>query len=244
MRINEITEDIDDPEEKKKHTTIAKRGEILKFIQTNCSDAWDALALTNRHIYKGFRRRTDDAYITDASQMLRSSQNTGNFYTEFTSIYSQNWKQLPPRNRSLICTNNRSIAYGYGKVYYIFPENGTKIGICPDEDFWDSFMESGIGSMGDFADNMQDIMQALHFDIKKFLTVVIPHDAYPAFWKELAPFKGETVYEAVEKLLDPQKNRFKVLSTQQYYAQEQGRSNEVWFSGRAAMVREDIINDL
>jgi hypothetical protein len=34
----------------------------------------------------------------------------------------------------MICSNNDGIADGYGDIFMVFPYNGTKIAVCPDED--------------------------------------------------------------------------------------------------------------
>jgi hypothetical protein len=246
MRINEITEAVVDPESAKEHTTTALKGEVLKFIQTKCYDAFEGIHKSH-FICKGMKRREEPFYFTDSSKILRTSQNTANFYTEFTSNYSELWQQLPPRNRSLICTSSASTAMGYSRskpVYYVFPVNGTKIGICSEDDFWDSFFNYGkIESMGEFAEHMHDLQNGLNLNMADFLATIIPPNASTHNWYELFKYRGKTVYDALEDIMNPMKNGFTVLNTAQYYS-NRIFNKEVWFSGPAALVRSDIINDL
>ena len=90
-------------------------------------------------IYRGQR----DGYINSpfiSTPNYRISQNANyNIYTRLLSDILPSWKEYPKRNHSFICTNNINRADDYGNIYIVLPKNGTKLGICPEEDIWDSF---------------------------------------------------------------------------------------------------------
>ena len=70
----------------------------------------------------------------------RVSANTSNIYTFYTSNLLPSWKDKPKRNKSFICSLSRLYAENFGEeLYAVFPHNDAKIGICPNDDLWDSF---------------------------------------------------------------------------------------------------------
>ena len=93
-----------------------------------------------RIIYRGARRQNHikAAIVTPG---IRISQNTSNIYTRLVSDVFLSWQDFPKRNRSTICSTSyvKAEEYAYYYPHVIFPQNGTKIGICSQSDFWDSF---------------------------------------------------------------------------------------------------------
>lgn len=156
MRFYEINEAAVSRDEVKANTERLEVTKTIDYLKANCSDAFDAYA-KGKAIYKGFSSDRERVTIVDASKIQRTSQNTNNIYTYFTSNVSQKWKAFPPRNRSLICSTHYGTAYNYaratGTVYVIFPFNGAKIGVCPTYDMWDSFgvtMNEDLNSFAEF----------------------------------------------------------------------------------------------
>lgn len=69
-----------------------------------------------------------------------STSSTFNNYISIILDNSEKWKAYPKRRASIMFTDSLHIADIYGTtVYYIFPPNNAKIGICPSSDFWDVF---------------------------------------------------------------------------------------------------------
>lgn len=114
--------------------------EIAKALQLpEYSDAVAAFKKGKR-IYRGDKSQKEHLgmFITPG---IRVSQNTSNIYTKLMSELLPSWKNWPRRNRCVVCTNSKDVAYRYGKryVFSIFPQNGTKIGVCNSSDIWESF---------------------------------------------------------------------------------------------------------
>lgn len=99
-------------------------------------------------IWRGFGKMNipyeEDVIVFDPTNLVRKSANTNNFYNLYISEIDPNWKNFPPRNKSLICSFNMKEASTYSNspenLAMIIPLNlKEKIGICPKEDFWISF---------------------------------------------------------------------------------------------------------
>ena len=112
---------------------------MTRFFKKDYSEAWKAYQKGHR-IYRG-DRRLEGNFVIGVTPGIRVSQNTSNIYTQLFSHLLPSWEEYPPRNRCAVCTNNVNKAEGYSNndIFYIFPKNGTKIGICSARDIWYSF---------------------------------------------------------------------------------------------------------
>lgn len=112
---------------------------LYTALNTKYSEAWKMFSSMSGVLYRG---KSFSGYILEQIPSLRKSENTSNIYTRLLSDILPSWSKYPKRNKSFICTSNYSKASGYDKnggLYIILPENGAKIGICPEDDIWDSF---------------------------------------------------------------------------------------------------------
>lgn len=121
------------------YNTITEE-QVVQFLLTDFSEA-----LNSQPIYRGME--TNDYYIISPDKNNpRKSANTYNYYTLIINN-SVPWKNFP--NREIICSTSARTATSYGLVYRIFPRNGAKIGICPDNDIWGSDFESNNNALYD-----------------------------------------------------------------------------------------------
>ena len=127
-------------ESKPTKTRITNKDELFELLKTDFSDAYD-----NWLNGKGIIRGSDDIgkhCILETGK--RKSKSISNVYTMLMSDLLPCWSEFPKRNRSFICATNAEIAESYagknGRVYYVFPENGSEIGICTSRDIWYSFV--------------------------------------------------------------------------------------------------------
>lgn len=129
--------------------TILNEVQLKELLNTDYSSANKVYNNNNNnapHIYRGMTGVFDIAKIQPG---VRKSQFTSNIYTQLISEILPSWKDYPKRNRSFICTNDKSKAYLYtrgtqGSVYEVLPKNGAKIAICPAKDIWKSFKGSNL----------------------------------------------------------------------------------------------------
>lgn len=257
MKIADITEAFVDREEAERNTSDIEPTKFIAALKENCSDALSGMKNNMGYIFKGIPGMKKEFFLYDSSTVERTSANTNNFYTLFMSKYSPEWAKLPPRNKSVICSSSYEMARGYGTPFQIFPFNGTKIGVCPEDDLWMSFGKSGIKDLSDFNDQMAVLMTRIfanrdtfsYFDVKKinvviannieqFLKMTIDSETMPKMPQWFTPFIGKTVGEAVNALLSPK--YFKLLNTRSYFS-EIIENKEVWFSGKCIIVRQDLI---
>lgn len=123
-----------------RRTRVINKEEFENFVHMNCPKYLDNMR-KNKYlsgIYRGVK--TEDPYFYgDSSQHVRKSANTWNYYTLLLDHILPNWTNYPNRSQSFICTTYRHTAGRFGNTYIVFPKDGTKVGICPRNDFWDSF---------------------------------------------------------------------------------------------------------
>jgi hypothetical protein len=244
MRFYEIAEAILDPKKAAEYTKSIDIPKAIAIAETHCSDALNAYVKTGKSLFKGFNNWSaenkfeSNFYAIDSSQIARRSQNTTNIYTFFTSKISQAWKQFPPRNRALICSTSVNYAKNYGTIFCLFPENGTKIGVCSSYDMWEAFENTGIDSLGDFAAFFNKQMlewakrrQLMHSDAKSWDYGANKLDKFiPEFLKQpLSELvendenyygidrysKNMTIGQYMERVLDPVANDFSIVTPNQ-----------------------------
>jgi hypothetical protein len=261
MKIKELEEAIVEPKMAKDYTVNIAAEKALAILQTHCSDALDVYTkpmgfgvkgTAPTLMYKGLRGFDKPYFAMDPSKIQRESDNTTNFYTQYLSNYSPNWKTFPPRDRSIICSSTKNYASTYGTLYIVFPENGSTIGICSGQDFWESFERgAGIDSMGRFAKIMSSAFNLTKLPMEKFLAAKLKQVSYMGwgyseylsnneYFRKYSP--DTTIGEALEDLLDPNKNGFKMITTSDLVSMPDNK--EVWTSGRCILVKYNFFNKM
>lgn len=265
MFISEITEGVVNQKKAKEYTISINEKKLISLLTTHCSDALNAYLKSKKGIYKGFDYRFNgkDFYAIDSSQIERKSQNTANFYTLFLSKFSEKWKKFPPRNKSLICSSSIEYAEGYTygeNLYIVFPENGTKIGVCSKKDIWISFKNSNVKNLSEFAKDMtfavirwseiKNIKGDFDYKLSLFLKQTLNdmdsiidqkiRFSNTAYFKNID--KNTIIYDALEQILDPDKNDFMISDTSQISSLP--KNKEVWFSGKCVLVKYNLMKDL
>ena len=113
-----------------------------KWIDKHGSKAFERAKLGNK-IYRGVSGIKGDYFIIDPKKgkPRRSAYVGSNFYTLLMDNLPS-WKQYPKRSQSVICTTDLSKANDYasnGQPYIVIPKDGSKIGVCNDDDIFTSF---------------------------------------------------------------------------------------------------------
>lgn len=108
--------------------------EAISLIRDNCKEAIDKAR--QRHFsYRGYK---GDAPYYSIDPSTRERVSGANLYNALVSILPS-WKDYPPRQKSVVFTNNREAATTYGSAYWLFPFDGAKIAYCEGEDCWFEF---------------------------------------------------------------------------------------------------------
>jgi len=235
----------------------------FETIKDKCKNAYKAYT-NNQIIYRGYSNYMGQYAIIDPkSGKPRKSANTSNHYTILIDN-SPNWKGYPKRSQSLICSNSYGYSKGYGKVYEVFPyDQGTKIGICPERDFWFSF-EEGIGetnSLDYFNFALARLLRRrdIEIDISKFTA----HTQYTnaldfadtqlrkkdleVMKDEIDPilkswnYKKDTLKQHINDILDPNKNGFKVVNDARKIPKvSKGDGQEMWTDTKCVLIESSL----
>jgi hypothetical protein len=220
----------------------------IDLIKTRCSE------MVYNPLFRGLERTSTPFLAVDSSQIKRSSKDNSNEYTELMSNTLQSWKGWPPRDRATICLSNAQYAasmYGQGEFYFVYPENGTKLAIAPDNDIWNSFSYL-LDAVG------EELEKAKAFGMLDSVMSYTKHRgsahgaatfeqalALPAnliFTSIGSKTKGRTILQFLEHFMAPGRNGFELTTTSQY--SKRSGEHEVWFSGRAVLVHQDAARKL
>jgi hypothetical protein len=253
---------------KTRSASIEKESELLKMLSSDYTDAVKAFNNGNK-IFRG-TSSTDDYMITDPSIGTRISANTYNYYT-LVIDNSSAWKAYPKRSKSIICTSSPEYADEYGTIYAVFPINGSKIGVCSDEDFWDSFpvLTTAFTRAGIDAPPLLDTLTRFlgqligligsQLYIKTLPTLKKAFTAFDTFIADKEYTKRPSLntkalftilemldykgnlFTSVENLLDPVKNKFKLENIRDFTVE---KHHEVWTSGKSIMINIDKVDDI
>lgn len=227
--------------------------ELYEFIKKNCSDA-----LKSPPIWRGIISDEDFFKFDSTKLPLRKSANTSNYVNLFVSAMKK-WKLFP--RRQVICTTDRMYAAGYGSVYRVFPIDGTKIGVCPNSDFWifPYLREKTANSIYGLDQKLEDLIQQLRLDIEdsgnvdpailssldkaaedpKALLYALQlagkyYSSRKTFYNH--PIVDErSIINLLTDWLDPVKNEFEISTSKQL-----PNNNEVWFDSEAVLVKERV----
>jgi hypothetical protein len=217
---------------------------IFRMIQTNASDAYLA-AKSGRPIFRGMRNLSIPVFLVTPRNKTRVSANTTNHYNLlFSNLPS--WKDLPPRNKSLICTTNLYTAKEFGpQTYLVFPLDGAHLGVCPAEDLWRTKIEE----MNVYLEAFNDWMSWSNVSVKSYDTLLqsflLHTDTLSepdsdllisnSFLKKVKKCKTkEDVIRLLDTALDPSDNGITPITSQEIDKIPFDR--EVWTDSKSYMV--------
>ena len=225
--------------------------EAISLLNKHCRQAMNNF-FVGHPIYRGLKNNNYYLWI-DPSDFERKSANTKNYYTLLIDN-SPYWKDYPKRSKSIICTMDNNTAIEYGHDYIVFPYDGAKIGICPQEDFWFGFDNKTIKEdLNSFNENLKKLfkinniplndksykgivksfkefdkkykLQTLYFDeIDRFVTT--------HFIEWFKDYNGNLL-DHLNKLFDPKKNGFKLQTVNKPI---QCSYCEVWTDSKSILI--------
>ena len=219
----------------------------LRTIRKNCKKNFKMLTLSPNKIFRGIHGFKDDFGIIDTNKgNLRKSANTKNYMTLLMDNLSS-WNNMPKRSKSIICTNSKMYAGGYGQIYNVIPFDNTKIAIAPSNDIWLSF--------NFLNDNNYDIMD-FNDDLSKMFNynnIKVNDSSYQSLENGLRelqqnykdnPIKINTLFEnllnskdiikKLNDLMDPLSNGFMggIDKISKLYSSER----EIWIQGQSILI--------
>ncbi len=106
--------------------------EVISYINKHCSE-W----VNKPHmVHRGLDKRGNGLENYDyfySKPIERTSKDNANFYT----LLMDRWEGYPKRSKSFCCSSNYKIYGDYD--FLVIPEDGSRWGIAPKSDIWDSF---------------------------------------------------------------------------------------------------------
>lgn len=235
--------------------------EVCNIIKTKCRENFDYCYRNNVWLYRG-TSTYKDYYIMYPDQHHRKPMTNDYALHNWVLANLENWSEYPDRSKSIVGATDIKIASAYGmREYIMIPYDGVKIGICPEEDLFQSFpgTEAVYGHKYAF-DGFIEFLRLLHMDIKggfdewckgvdNALNTPIKDEPSvlgpPVNWinliKRAKEAKGEMgMKEFLAKLLDPNTNGFSIVDKMEEIPWDKKR--EVWWSGPTILVKLDKSN--
>lgn len=234
--------------------------EAEEFISEYCQQSLKSIP-----IYRGISDYKQDYYFLRPQNFPErtSPYATHNYYNLLLSNLPS-WKNYPPRNKSIICTTDFHAASvrGKGFPYVVLPKDGSKIGMCPNDDIWWSFGES-FYSLNDFNKVIEEIFWRNIYKNKKISFPINVDAVYDTFVKAcnmidklkkegnldidlsgrfsisfthfIEPYQNGnmTFLELIDDALSPDKNKFKLLTI----GDNLKTNREVWTDGDSVLLR-------
>lgn len=240
----------------------------VDIIRTKCRNS-----LKGTIIERSFVHRIHDPqrYLyVEPSKFERYSKNTSNEYTILVDHILPSWKKFPKRSKSIVC---RSIATYQTYNFVVFPFDGSKIGVCPSNDFWYSFKRLdefygsyGYGEMFEFNQIFGEIGSLLSLpynylntgSMKSFLKMIDEpqyreilekgrgnlQKAFHSVFLGDYLVSGKTFIQFLNDLLDPYKNGFKIWTAGDTFPIHK----EVWMEGNSVLInpmgKPEFITDI
>lgn len=124
---------------------VVDKKELISWVLKNCGKSLDTIRKHKITItrFSDSKRSGGEFWLIDPKKASepRRSRNTYNYYT-LVMDNDPAWGIFPKRSQSLICES--SFQRGMSGLFLVIPEDGTKIGVCPNQDIWGSMYDSGV----------------------------------------------------------------------------------------------------
>ncbi len=227
-----------------------KIDDAFKWIKKNAKKSFESSKKGNI-IYRGLQSDSGSLLVDPMKGKPRKSAYVGsNYYTLLLDNLSS-WKQYPKRSKSIICTTDKHKAEDYGSAYIVLPKDGSKIGVCPDDDIFTSFKylfsKSQNSYMGEWSTDMSALSTNLGLKnsdknwksiLKLFKTLDDTDTSGVNWWPKY--LSGGDSLKTMEDLLDPRKNKFALKKSGDILPYDR----EVWTDGESIMLSPYIWEEL
>lgn len=134
-----LTEVFRDESENVSRAKGISEDQARQLLKTHCKDSVQDYIQGN-YLGRGTKDTTDFTYV-DPTQHVRKSAYVGSNYYNLILSNHKSWSKYPRRDQSLVCHVGQSQS-NYGTPYIVLPFDGSRIGVCPAQDIWISFMKT------------------------------------------------------------------------------------------------------
>lgn len=205
-------------------------------------------------IYRGLKSKEEHIWI-EPQNFIRKSRNTVNYHTLLVDNMAS-WAKFPKRSQSIICTTFMDKAKRYGTVYRVLPMNGSTIGICSSDDWWDSFhnLDQLNLNVDEFNNELIQMFDVVLNDtpdndswemLNDWIDMVDEKisespDTYENFSGFLTKDGTATVRETINQLLEPKSNGFELTKIENFHTES---AIEVWTDGPSLLIDNLVYDD-
>jgi hypothetical protein len=221
--------------------------EAFNIIEKNCKNA-----LKGTYIYRDIDSFGYTAGIVDPSTSRKERKSPWASSNHYNLLLSNlpSWKDYPKRNMSLICTTDIEEAMSRGNPYLVLPFNGSKIGVCPVGDIWDSFEKITPFTLNDMINRpfreeaisdsswnnfVGSLKKKDPEDIKILYTAITKRSNRTKRLPRLTEFTSQKLIEWLNDILSPKRNGFKLSKIGDNLPEKR----EVWTNGKCVVIYED-----
>jgi len=213
----------------------------VDLIRTHCKKNYKKLFKNDSsvRIYRGIKTFGPIyGYIDSDKGVPRVSANTSNFMTLLMDNLPS-WNGWPKRSKSIICATSTGISGNYGTNYTVIPYDDALIGVCSDDDLWNSF--STITCVAEFNASLKKIFLSngitrADSDWNTFKKSLIKIENGQFLSWMMMFFGSKPFINNFDIELDPKINGFEMginnLST----------FKEVWIQGKCILLRTEVVN--
>lgn len=243
----------------------------IEWIKENCSEAIERYK-KGYAIYKGMKKSYPDYFLRTENETLRSAKNAPMNLHNYLINNDPRFEGFPKREH--ICSSYRGTASGYGTVYVVLPQNGSTIGILPDQDIYESFTKisdyggSYIVTLYRYMEEFRDIIRTIakHSKTYSFDTTEELKKSTNELYKLYKGFDEEQLAK-YERIIPSYRSSDLVAVVKQAFEQNKPElilelfdpidwkyvsiseyseyhNNEVWTDGSVAMIDYDQIGEL
>ena len=233
---------------KQQYKTQLAEEQAFKLLKKHCSDA---LQTYHSPIIRGMSRSATGVSLMQGNAGHRGSRYVGsNFYTIILDAVLAPLG-FPKRSASLICGNwaNSNHAGGYGDKHAIFPYDGVKIAICPEEDIFGT--DITIGGRTDAINRWNKLFEAFKLNdnsIREFLeSVKEKYETDLAGNKYFADEKWlkEIAEGGIETLKKSYQKPFKLTTTANpIYNTGTQQPHELWIGGKCIAIEMQLYRSM
>lgn len=225
--------------------------EAMNILKKYCLDTIKTFVKKDIKLFRGMDGFSSTLSI-DSSNINRKSANTYNVYTPIINEHLS-WSNFPKRN--IICSTSITTAKPYGELYWVFPYDNTKLGLCLKDDIWESwdifkkykslFYNSSDFNMdlvilfndcfGEKIKGFDNLIQLKNICSKYTKEDIIKHNKFinetfiDIIEKNMK--EKETIYDFLIKIYNPDK--FNVID---YKKINNNDDKEIWFDGKAILI--------
>lgn len=226
-------------EKREKEDVPLDEKEILRLFSGDFSDS---LALISHHrgvLFRGESAAKTGIKIIKQATTDRTPKEDGEHYNPLLDTNPAN-AAWPKRARSTFVTNDEHHAKLFGKVYYAFPENNTKVAVLPEHDMWDMQVELYHGASKSMH-RLSSEFRYLGLDPKGLTT----HNL-----KDRISQLQDPIVNMLNNMLDPERVfsydtlKVELISDMRKLADiaTKGSYHEMWFEGRCLLIEPSILH--